>query len=537
MDTIVTKAAGSMKAKRGFLGKIAVFLLLAAIPLRSLLGRIDHGEANVAFALCVVLGGLLGWFALLRSTVVSKFWKVALVVVPLILVGFGLYRYRFTGFDGELLPQFRLREKDSKAAHVSLPTEQVKKNVTDPVVGEFSQFLGNQRNGIVDGVRLSSDWTSKPPMIVWKKPIGAGWSGFAVKDNLAVTIEEHDGDDCVLAVNASTGDLVWRTKLGRRHYHALGGAGPRATPAIVDGRAYVQSSTGIVAACDLADGKIVWSVDLLELAKITQTEAESAVTWGRSGSPLVVDGLVVFPFGGKSGESPASLIAFDCKEGTEKWRAGTDQISYASPSLMRLHGEEQIVIVNESSVSGHNPESGTELWQFDWPGQSNGGASVSQAILVDAERLFLSKSYHVGSMLLDFSKSLPNATIIRTVWKNANLMKTKFTNAVLLNGYIYGLSDGILECIRVDDGKRMWKDNRNGRFGHGQILLVGKHILATTEKGSCVLLEVSPEKSNILAEFPVIEGTTWNPLAIVGDHVFMRNGQEAACIKVPIETP
>lgn len=540
MKTIAAESAGSKKTKGGVLGKIGVFLLLIALPARSLLGRIDHGEANVAFALCLLFGGLLGWMALLRSTATSKAWKAVLIVLPLLLVGLGMFRYRFVGFDGELSPQFRLRSDDDKSRPVSLPksmAEKEDKPSGDNISGEFTQFLGNQRNATVEGIRLSADWTSQPPMVVWKKPIGAGWSGFAIKDDLAITIEEHAGDDCVSALKASTGELIWRTKLGRKHYHALGGAGPMATPTIIDGRAYVQSSTGIVAACDLTDGKLVWSVDLLELAKITQAEAEAAVSWGRSGSPLAVGDLLVVPFGGKSGASPASLIAFHRNDGREKWRAGKDQISYSSPSLMRLHGEEQIVIVNESSVSGHNPENGTELWQFDWPGQSNGGASVSQTILVDAERLFLSKSYHVGSMLLDFSKSLPNVTIVRTVWKNAGLMKTKFTNAVLLDGYIYGLSDGIMECIRADDGKKMWKDSRNGRFGHGQILLVDKHIVVSTEEGRCVLIEASPDKLKILGDVPVIEGTTWNPPAIVGDRVFMRNGEEAACIQVPIETP
>jgi outer membrane protein assembly factor BamB len=541
MNMPTTSVASSSPQKRSLFGKIAIFLLLIAGPARWIIAKIDHGEANLTFGLCVLFGALLGWFALLRSTVISKWAKVLFTAAPIALGAVGLFRYQFVGFSGEIVPRFKLRGNSTSEKYPSMPRNEMKTPVLDevntfdaPLQGEFTQFLGNQRNGRVDGLRLSSDWQSKPPKILWKNPIGAGWSGFAVKSNLAVTTEEHAGEDCVVALHAQTGELVWRTKLGRKHYHPLGGGGPRATPTIADDRVYVQSSTGIVAAIDLSDGTLHWTVDLLSLAKITQSEAEAVVTWGRSGSPLVVDEMVIVPFGGKSGESPGSLIALNRRDGTEKWRGGTDQVSYSSPSMTKLHGENQIVIVNESSVSGHHPQDGTMLWQFDWPGQSNGGASVSQTISIDEEHLFLSKSYHVGSMLLDFSKSLPNATIVGTVWKNAGVLKTKFSNAVLHNGFLYGLSDGIMECIRADDGKKMWKDGKNGRFGHGQILLVDEHILVSAEDGRCVLLHASPDKLQILGEVSVVEGVTWNPLSIVGDHVFMRNGVEAACLLVPL---
>ncbi len=61
---------------------------------------------------------------------------------------------------------------------------------------------------------------------------------------------------------------------------------------------------------------------------------ESEVSWGRSGSPLIVDEKVIIPFGGK-GSSPHSLIAFDAATGNELWRTGAEQISYSTPASRR----------------------------------------------------------------------------------------------------------------------------------------------------------------------------------------------------------
>jgi outer membrane protein assembly factor BamB len=534
----------SPKRRFSRLAIAAISLIAVAFPIHFIRSRVDHGEANVVFALLTSLGILLGWLSVVRSKNLSIRSKQAATLLPVVPILAGLWRYEFAGFDGELKPKFRMRSakvETPSTADVAIPSVSASGVASKSTVptGEFNQFLGNNRNGIVDGIRLYEDWSQKPPQILWKKPIGAGWSGFAIKNGLAVTLEEHNDEDCVIALGCDDGMLRWRTKLGGKHYHAMGGGGPMATPTIVDDRLWVQSSVGVVACLSLTDGKLLWSVDLLKLAGIdgkdAQSIAEQAVTWGRSGSPLVDGDLVVVPFGGKPLASAGSLIAFDRTNGEERWRAGREQISYASPSKLRIRGEDQIVIVNEANVTGHVPATGEVLWEFAWPGQSNGGASVSQPLSIDDNRVFLSKSYYVGSTLLDFSKSVPGKSSVTSIWKDASLMKSKFTNVVFLDGYIYGLSDGIIECIRADDGKRMWKDSKKGRFGHGQILLVGNHILIAAEEGQCVLMKARPEKPEILGEFPAIEGVTWNPLAIVGDRLFMRNGQEAACVQLPVE--
>jgi outer membrane protein assembly factor BamB len=141
----------------------------------------------------------------------------------------------------------------------------------------------------------------------------------------------------------------------------MGGVGPRSTPTIAGGRVYALGATGILQCLEGSTGKLVWEHNLLEIYGLTQAESELEVMWGRAASPLVVDDLVVVPAGGKSGKT-RSLVAFRAEDGEKVWEAGTDQIAYASPSLATLGGQRQIVIVNEKTVTGHDPATGKQLW-------------------------------------------------------------------------------------------------------------------------------------------------------------------------------
>ncbi len=196
-----------------------------------------------------------------------------------------------------------------------------------------------------------------------------------VVDHRCVTMEQRGDKEAVTCYDLSDGKLIWIHEVPAKHQNPLGGLGPRSTPAIVDGKVYSQGATGIVRCHDLATGELVWQQELLKLAKWTQNESESSITWGRSGSPLLVNELCIVPFG-RSGKElnddllkHSSLIAFDRTSGEVRWTGGDDQISYASPVLLTIDGVEQVVSVNETTVTGHDPATGDQC------GRSNGLAN------------------------------------------------------------------------------------------------------------------------------------------------------------------
>jgi outer membrane protein assembly factor BamB len=111
------------------------------------------------------------------------------------------------------------------------------------------------------------------------------------------------------------------------------------------------------------------------------------------------------------------------------------------------------------------------------------------------------------------------------VWENINL-KTKFNSPVVHNGHAYGLDEGILTCIDLATGERKWK---GGRYGYGQVILAGKHLIVTTDGGELALVKADPSGFNEVAKFAALEGKTWNVPAIAGGKLLLRNATQMAC--------
>jgi outer membrane protein assembly factor BamB len=115
------------------------------------------------------------------------------------------------------------------------------------------------------------------------------------------------------------------------------------------------------------------------------------------------------------------------------------------------------------------------------------------------------------------------------------VLRTKITNVAIKDGYAYGLSEGVLECVDLATGERVWKA---GRYHHGQLLLVGDALLVLSEDGELFMVASGPDsRNNVLGQFQAIEGHTWNTFALYGDIVVVRNGQEAAAYRLPLATP
>jgi outer membrane protein assembly factor BamB len=312
----------------------------------------------------------------------------------------------------------------------------------------------------------------------------------------------------------------------------MAGIGPRSTPTVAGGVVYAQGATGRLLALDGATGEVLWERDLLAEFGMTAEEEARDLPYGRAGSPLIVGDLVVVPAGGPSDGRTVSLAAWDKATGEKVWEGGDEQIGCASPTIATLGGVEQILIVNEASASGHDPVTGRMLWSHPREGRSNANANVSNAVPVPPDRVFLSKGYGLGATLLELSPKPDGTFAVEELWQSNRVMRTKFTNVAIRDGYVYGLSDGILECIDLATGERMWK---GGRYKHGQILLVGDLLLVLAESGEMFLVEATPDhKNHVLGSFEAIEGKTWNTFALSGSRLVVRNAREAAVYELPL---
>lgn len=499
------------------------YMRLTAIEDDFAKANLISGLLTVVIWMCLVAGLYAGNYS--RSS-----WKVVFWLPVLALVGI-LSIYKYDGLDGELIPQFTPRWEEQAKLPAVQENSATEASLFRARETDFPQFFGPDRNGILINTALDFDWANTPPEIAWKQPIGMGWAGFAVQGDVAVTMEQRDQKELVSAYSMQDGALIWTYEIDAYHHNFAGGTGPRCTPAISNGKVYACSAVSQFVCLDLETGAKVWSHELLEMASTNQADFESGVSWGRAGSPLVIEDKVLIPFGGTS--TSANLIAFNAENGEEAWRAGQGQVSYSSPSLYQVSGTPQILLFAEKQLVGYSTD-GQVLWTYDWPANSNADPAVSQPVQIGDNAFFISKGYGTGGRRIELNQANDGSWSVNEVWKSARILRTKFTNCVYLDGHVYGLSDGILECVDAESGKKQWK---RGRYGHGQLLLVNDYLVISAESGELVLVQATPDKFEELAKIPVIGDVTWNPLTLSGNRLLMRNGlsdgAEAACVLLP----
>ena len=525
----------------GLYASVAVFAIVAIV---SWFVR-DHDPAagNATLAVGTLSSIALFYFWLLVRSRLSWGVRLAALAIPVIAATGFIALYRWEGLNAELVPQFRLRSVTrersiSRSLIEGAGAQGVASGAAtlEYATGEYSstQFFGSVRNGTHPEVVLPAQWPTRELERLWRIPLGLGWASFAVRDGIAVTLEQpiDASFEQLLAVRLADGKPLWSVQMPGTHTTVPGGAGPRSTPTIAGDLVYGVSSAGMLVAVELSNGAERWRKNLLEESSSTQVGFEKLVSWGRSGSPLVVGDSVVVPLGGES-RPFATLAAYTRLDGTQRWRGGQDQISYSSPLLMTLHGYEQIVYVSEQYLGGYDLENGSLLWSYPWDSGSNGPANVSQPVQIDEESIALSKGYLRGSARVRVSRDEAGIWRAEKIWENTRSLKTKLTSCVLHEGFLYGLSEGRLECVAAADGKRQWLER--GDFGHGQVLLAGGQLLISTERGELIVAAADPTAYRQLFRQQLLEeDVVWNIPTLAGDLLLMRDSREAVCVRLPV---
>jgi outer membrane protein assembly factor BamB len=280
----------------------------------------------------------------------------------------------------------------------------------------------------VEGVQLERDWTEHPPQLLWRQPVGLGWSSFAVKGSRAVTQEQRGENELVVCYELATGRTLWTHTNHARFSDKIGGDGPRATPTIAGERVFALGGTGILDCLELADGKLVWSRDTLK-----ENHASNLV-FGKSSSPLVLDKLVIVSGGQTNGPM---LLAYQRDNGSPAWTAGTDEASYSSPTIATVSGQKVVLSLNAVSLTAHDPADGHIQWQYNWSGW---GPRCAQPVVLGGDRVLLSAGFGLGSVLLQVKADAAGKLSATQVWKNLRL-KTQFSSVVVRDGFGYGLDE------------------------------------------------------------------------------------------------
>ncbi len=384
---------------------------------------------------------------------------------------------------------------------------------------EWPGFRGPDRDSVVRGVRINTDWSVSPPVELWRRPIGPGWSSFAVKADLLYTQEQRGDDEIVACYRVSTGLPVWMHRDRTRFWESNAGAGPRGTPTLGHGRVYAFGATGILNALDAGSGAVAWS------RNVASDTNRAVPDWGFASSPLVIDDVVIVAASG-------TLAAYDVATGKTRWIGPRHGGSYSSPHRATIDGVEQVLLLSPPGVIGVAVGTGALLWEHTW----EGGAIVQPALTADGDVLInaMSSMGGVATRRLAVKRGSEGWTVEER-WTSRGL-KPYFNDFVVHKGHAYGFDGSILACIDVADGNRKWK---GGRYGQGQLVLLPDQdvLLVVSEEGELALVKATPDQFTQIARFPAIEGKTWNHPVLVGNILLVRNGEEMAAFRLSIEAP
>lgn len=486
-----------------------------------------------AVATVIAAGLWVVWFRPSRRKLLALLAVLAAVALVVGLL------FRVEGTYGDLFPRVVWRWSPSAEqqwtayqARRELPGDRKAESMPavslTPTEDDYPGFLGTARDGAIHEVRLDPDWKSRPPRELWRHPVGLGWGGFAIVGEWAFTQEQRGAEETVVCYGLRSGRERWNHRDAVR-FSSSHGDGPRATPTVVDGRVYAMGATGLLTCLDGATGRLIWQQRTLP------DPAAQNLIWGMSGSPLVVDDWVIVSPGGGSGRS---LLAYRCQDGTTVWSGGDDPAAYASPALVQLAGQRQILSLNGAGLRGHDAAQGTPLWLYPWVTQGSNRVNIAQPQLVtpfgppaaNEGYVLISAGYGMGAALVRVI-SHDGAWQVEEVWRNKEL-ESKMSNFVVHEHWVYGLDNGILTCLDVRDGRRIWK---RGRYGHGQILLVHNLLLIQAERGDVVLVEATPEGVRELGRVPALRDKTWNHPALARNVLLVRNDREAAAFEIPLD--
>jgi outer membrane protein assembly factor BamB len=387
-----------------------------------------------------------------------------------------------------------------------------------PRPGDLLELRGPGRDGVLSGITINANWSEQPPRLLWRQNIGPAWSGMIVVDDHIITQEQRGEFEVVSCYDASTGKEIWAHQDAARYELSMAGVGPRATPTFAGRRIYSLGAKGHLNCLAAETGEVIWSHDLVEEAGLA---VDDLPEWGYSTSPLVVDGLVIIFAGG----GPKSILAYSAADGKLTWSCAGGKHSYSSPQVVTLCGNRQIVMHDDRSLAGIEIADGTRLWEFPNPGDSP--LVMLQPHAAGDDRLVISAGGTTAMLSVERNGGKWSAA---RRWSVKNFLPN-FSDFVIQGDCIFGLSDGVLCCLEVTTGMRLWK---KGRLGHGQVLSLPdqRGLLISSDKGELILVSATRDGYEELGRFAALNGKTRNGPVLAGGRIFLRNGEEMTAFEL-----
>ncbi len=370
----------------------------------------------------------------------------------------------------------------------------------------------------------------------WTASIGGGYSGPTVADGrVFVTDRVEDPErERVHCFSFDSGTKIWAHEY-EVAYRGIGyHAGPRASVAVDEGRAYSVGAKGHLFCFDAKSGTIFWRHDCFSEYDV------KLENWGISASPVVDEDLVIVVIGGRN----ACLVAFDKRTGKEEWKALSDRANYSTPIFIQQAGKKVMVVWTGDRIVGVAPQTGEEYWAVPFkPWRMPLGIAAP----IHHNGLIYITGFYDGSILL---RPNPKKMEVQKIWRrkgrserSTDSLHSIISTPVLLGDHIYGVdSYGEFRCLELMTGDRVWEDlsaTPKARWSTIHFAQNGERTWMFNEEGELMIGKLSPEGFKELSRAKLIDPTpkqlrqrlvVWAHPAFAHRHVVARNDKELVCV-------
>ena len=393
---------------------------------------------------------------------------------------------------------------------------------TGQVNPSWTQWGGPRRDFMSDSKGLASAWPASGPKKLWSRSLGEGHSSVLVENGRLYTMYRQitrqptvSHDEVVAALDAASGKTVWEFKYPAppNGIQFDQGFGPHSTPLIVGSRLFATSSRSELFALDKTTGKRLWSHDFVK-------EFNAPLTGrGYSGSPLLYNGTIIVTMGGPN----QAVAAFDQASGKLLWRNGYFVWAPASPILIDVDKQPQLVVFGGDVVTGMDPANGRELWRH--PHKTDWGLNISTPVwIADQHLLLVSSAYGVGTRALELRQS-GGKTSVTEKW-HSQRMRIHIGTIIRLGEHAYASSGdfgpAFISAIDLKNGQIAWQDRS---FARAQLLYADGKVIVLDEDGALGLATVSPQGLKVLAKASILQHLAWTPPTLVGTTLYVRDRQ------------
>ena len=391
------------------------------------------------------------------------------------------------------------------------------------LAADWPQFLGPQRNGVADAEEAAlPDALAGDLKPLWEKSAGSGFAGPVVAGGKVILFHREGSDMTTEALDAATGKPLWRSTYISDYVDSFGfDNGPRAVPAVADGRVFTFGPEGRVTAMNLADGKEMWNFDTASALSSGQGY------FGRAPSPLVVGDKVIIAAGGTLEGKPAGLVALDVASGKVRWTSVDDEAGYASP--VRVDAE-RLLAWMRNQLWLVNAADGTVLASRKLRSSMDASVNAATPLPFGEDRWLVSAGYGVGANLLGVMQSS-----FAEIWQKEDTLDCHYATPVRVGDHVYGFhgrqeSGMKLRCLDIATGKMAWEDEEEVKGG--TLIAVKDKLLVFTEMGEVWLVRANPGKYEKLSAVQATRAGHRCHAAFANGVLYLRDAEKLVALKL-----